>query len=191
MRDHVNSALPFDAYPSGGRVLLGKPKGDLARRGYGRDAIAWCGFQCAYCGGSSRSWQPGGCADPLVSISTGPIPAPDRHGGFRGRPDRYRAASAPRRSAGGRPPRSRSPRGTRADTRGARPRTASRTDWPRWRRLEQAGCRSRTAASCPGTNLRQGPQRLLRMRGRRTSGLGRRGSSPSSRRSGTGASSYD
>lgn len=48
--DSRTSALPFDAYPSGGRVLLGKPKGDLARRGYGRDALAWCGFQCAYCG---------------------------------------------------------------------------------------------------------------------------------------------
>jgi hypothetical protein len=42
--------LPFEAYPSGGRTLLGKPKGDLARRGYGRDALSWCGFRCAYCG---------------------------------------------------------------------------------------------------------------------------------------------
>lgn len=42
--------LPFDSYPDGGRSLLGKPKGDLARRGYGRQALAWCGFACAYCG---------------------------------------------------------------------------------------------------------------------------------------------
>ncbi len=48
-REHA-PALPFAAYPSGGRVLLGKPKGDVARRGYGRDVLAWCGFQCAYCG---------------------------------------------------------------------------------------------------------------------------------------------
>ena len=36
--------LPFDSYPDGGRSLLGKPKGDLARRGYGRQPLAWCGF---------------------------------------------------------------------------------------------------------------------------------------------------
>jgi hypothetical protein len=42
--------LPFDSYPEGGRLPLGKPKGDLARRGYGRDVLAWCGFACAYCG---------------------------------------------------------------------------------------------------------------------------------------------
>lgn len=46
----ANPPLPFNDYPSGGRALLGKPKGDLARRGYGRDALAWCGFHCAYCG---------------------------------------------------------------------------------------------------------------------------------------------
>lgn len=50
MGDHGNTGLPFNAYPSGGKVLLGKPKGDLSRRGYGRDALAWCGFHCAYCG---------------------------------------------------------------------------------------------------------------------------------------------
>jgi len=43
-------SLPFDSYPDGGRSLLGKPKGDLARRGYGRQPLAWCGFACAYCG---------------------------------------------------------------------------------------------------------------------------------------------
>jgi hypothetical protein len=42
--------LPFDSYPHGGRSLLGKAKGDLARRGYGRQALAWCDFACAYCG---------------------------------------------------------------------------------------------------------------------------------------------
>ena len=26
---------PFDRYPQGGRALLGSPKGDVARRGYG------------------------------------------------------------------------------------------------------------------------------------------------------------
>ncbi len=46
---HV-AALPFATYPSGGRSLVGRPKGDLARRGYGRDVLAWCGFDCAYCG---------------------------------------------------------------------------------------------------------------------------------------------
>jgi hypothetical protein len=48
--DYAGASLPFVGYPSGGRTLLGKPKGGLARRGYGRDALAWCGFQCAYCG---------------------------------------------------------------------------------------------------------------------------------------------
>lgn len=45
-------ALPFDAYPLGGRVLLGKPKwGDgTARRSYGVKALEWCGHHCAYCG---------------------------------------------------------------------------------------------------------------------------------------------
>lgn len=40
---------PFSAYPSGGRALLDRPKGDVARRGYGRQVLAWCGFRCAYC----------------------------------------------------------------------------------------------------------------------------------------------
>lgn len=45
-------ALPFPAYPGGGRSLLGKPSwGDgTARRGYGVKALAWCGYRCAYCG---------------------------------------------------------------------------------------------------------------------------------------------
>jgi hypothetical protein len=44
--------LPFDAYPQGGRALLGKPKwGDgTARRSYGVKALEWCGYRCAYCG---------------------------------------------------------------------------------------------------------------------------------------------
>lgn len=44
--------LPFEAYPKGGRTLLGKPKtGDgTARRGYGVDVLAWCCYRCAYCG---------------------------------------------------------------------------------------------------------------------------------------------
>lgn len=46
----ISAELPFAAYPKGGRKLLGKPKGDLARKGYGRDVLAWCGFACAYCG---------------------------------------------------------------------------------------------------------------------------------------------
>jgi hypothetical protein len=47
-----SSAVPFDAYPQGGRVLLGKPKwGDgTARRSYGVKALEWCGYSCAYCG---------------------------------------------------------------------------------------------------------------------------------------------
>lgn len=48
-REHA-TALPFSAYPSGGRGLLGRAKGGLARRGYGRDVLEWCGFRCAYCG---------------------------------------------------------------------------------------------------------------------------------------------
>jgi hypothetical protein len=44
-------ALPFESYPLGGRVLLGKPKwGDgTARRSYGVKALEWCGYRCAYC----------------------------------------------------------------------------------------------------------------------------------------------
>jgi hypothetical protein len=42
-------ALPFTMYPNAGRRLLGRPKGDVARRGYGRQVLAWCGFECAYC----------------------------------------------------------------------------------------------------------------------------------------------
>ena len=42
--------LPFTAYPEGGRRLIGKPRGDVARRGYGRNVLKWCGFQCVYCG---------------------------------------------------------------------------------------------------------------------------------------------
>lgn len=42
--------LPFASYPNGGRELLGKPGGSLARKGYGRDVLAWCGYACAYCG---------------------------------------------------------------------------------------------------------------------------------------------
>jgi hypothetical protein len=49
-RADPTTPLPFDGYPSGGRALLGRPKGDIARRGYARDVLAWCGFQCAYCG---------------------------------------------------------------------------------------------------------------------------------------------
>ena len=45
-------ALPFDSYPGGGRVLLGKPMwGDgTARRSYGLKALEWCAYRCAYCG---------------------------------------------------------------------------------------------------------------------------------------------
>lgn len=45
-------ALPFVAYPQGGRTLLGKPRwGDgTARRSYGVEALKWCGYRCAYCG---------------------------------------------------------------------------------------------------------------------------------------------
>jgi 5-methylcytosine-specific restriction endonuclease McrA len=42
--------LPFASYPGGGRELLGRPHGDVARRGYGRDILAWCGLHCVYCG---------------------------------------------------------------------------------------------------------------------------------------------
>jgi hypothetical protein len=44
--------LPFEAYPQGGRTLLGKPKsGDgTARRSYGVKALEWCAYRCAYCG---------------------------------------------------------------------------------------------------------------------------------------------
>lgn len=53
--------VPFDAYPQGGRVLLGKPRsGDgTARRSYGVKALEWCGHRCAYCGldmGTFEGW---------------------------------------------------------------------------------------------------------------------------------------
>lgn len=43
--------LPFEAYPGGGRQLLGIPRwGDgTARRSYGRQVHELCGFRCAYC----------------------------------------------------------------------------------------------------------------------------------------------
>lgn len=46
----VDTDLPFGAYPGGGRELLKPPRGDVARRGYGRNVLEWCGFRCAYCG---------------------------------------------------------------------------------------------------------------------------------------------
>ena len=44
--------LPFDAYPQGGRELLGAPRwGDgSSRRGYGVDVFRECGNVCVYCG---------------------------------------------------------------------------------------------------------------------------------------------
>ncbi|MGD0862934.1 MAG: HNH endonuclease [Candidatus Limnocylindrales bacterium] len=42
--------LPFASYPGSGQELLGPPHGDVARRGYGRDLLAWCGERCVYCG---------------------------------------------------------------------------------------------------------------------------------------------
>jgi len=42
--------LPFDGYPGGGRELLGRLRGDVARRGYGRKVLTWCDGRCAYCG---------------------------------------------------------------------------------------------------------------------------------------------
>jgi hypothetical protein len=54
MGDDVHSAagqaIPFREYPDGGQRLLGRPKGDVARRGYGRQVLQWCGHRCAYCG---------------------------------------------------------------------------------------------------------------------------------------------
>jgi hypothetical protein len=42
--------LPFAAYPGGGRSLLGVPRGDVCRRGYGLDFIRRTGQRaCAYC----------------------------------------------------------------------------------------------------------------------------------------------
>lgn len=50
--NHDGDEVPFDAYPDGGRVLLGKPWwGDgTARRSYGVEVLRWCGYRCAYCG---------------------------------------------------------------------------------------------------------------------------------------------
>jgi len=53
--------LPFAAYPSAGRELLGVPRwGDgTARRSYGRQVHELCGFRCAYCGlnlGTFEGW---------------------------------------------------------------------------------------------------------------------------------------
>jgi hypothetical protein len=52
-------AVPFDAYPEGGRALLGKPKwGDgTARRSYGVKALKWCGYRCTYCGLPMSSFE--------------------------------------------------------------------------------------------------------------------------------------
>ena len=46
------TGLPFAAYPGGGRVLQGAPAwgNGSARRGYGVKVLAWCGYECAYCG---------------------------------------------------------------------------------------------------------------------------------------------
>jgi hypothetical protein len=41
--------LPFSAYPGGGRLLLDPPSGTGARKGYARDILRWCGYQCVYC----------------------------------------------------------------------------------------------------------------------------------------------
>ena len=47
-----DQAIPFAAYPDGGRTPLGprKPGDGTARHGYGLDVLHWCGFRCAYCG---------------------------------------------------------------------------------------------------------------------------------------------
>lgn len=51
MNQPTPTPTPFDGYPEGGRSLLGKPRsGDSsARRGYGRDVLRYCRYQCAYC----------------------------------------------------------------------------------------------------------------------------------------------
>jgi hypothetical protein len=41
----LRKTLPFANYPSPGRALLGRPKGDLARRGCARDVLAWCAWR--------------------------------------------------------------------------------------------------------------------------------------------------
>jgi hypothetical protein len=41
--------LPFSVYPGGGRELLDPPSGTGARKGYARDILRWCGYQCVYC----------------------------------------------------------------------------------------------------------------------------------------------
>ena len=46
----MDSGLPFDRYPGGGRVPIERARGDLARRGYARNILEWCAFRCAYCG---------------------------------------------------------------------------------------------------------------------------------------------
>lgn len=50
---------PFAAYPGGGRVLQGAPRwgNGSARRGYGVDVLAWCGYECAYCGLDMSSFE--------------------------------------------------------------------------------------------------------------------------------------
>jgi hypothetical protein len=48
MADAVD--LPFTNYPGGGREPLGRPHGDVARRGDARALLDWCGRCCAYCG---------------------------------------------------------------------------------------------------------------------------------------------
>lgn len=40
---------PFAKYTDGGLNLLGIPKGDSARHGYGPPVFALCGYRCAYC----------------------------------------------------------------------------------------------------------------------------------------------
>jgi len=42
--------IPFIGYPQGGRELLTLASGDLSKRGYGREVLAWCDYRCAYCG---------------------------------------------------------------------------------------------------------------------------------------------
>lgn len=52
-------SLPFDSYPGAGRKLLGRPTGDVARRGYGRKVLTWCDGRCTYCGldmGGFEGW---------------------------------------------------------------------------------------------------------------------------------------
>jgi 5-methylcytosine-specific restriction endonuclease McrA len=48
---HNNESLPFESYPSRGRVLLGQVRGSNCRHGYGLEFMRLTGqTRCAYCG---------------------------------------------------------------------------------------------------------------------------------------------